>query len=265
MTTMAYNNNSDNQRRELPPTITTLDLDNVSITLPRKSKYGKMAAYWCLGNSMSNTDVIFQLCPDSAGMSVIFPPSKFHAQAEEVDKYGMVLNVTNPHTIDALAALDEKALKFFMDNRAIFFEKYYTDDMIRHKVFCPIVKPVDLANGYGARIAVKISQDASSRHPVEVFTYNANENTMSPTHFKDIRKGDDVVPIVSIGGMWCLSGRTCGYSLEACRILVIPNHIANGTGFVMGSGLPTPTLVYPTVDSIHVRTRIDPVSMDECK
>jgi hypothetical protein len=263
MTTMACNNNSDDQQSSLPTTITTLDLNDVFITLPKISKKsGNTMAYWCLGNSMSNTDVIFQLCPDGTRMSVAFPPSQFN-NAVGTDKYGMSLHVTDPLIMDALAALDAQALQFFLDHRESFFKKSYTDDMIRFGSFCPIVKPVDLEKGYGARVGVKIMQNASARHPVEVFTYNAKENTMSPTHFKDIRKGDDVVPIVSMGGIWCVSGGKCGYTLEACRILVIPNQKANGTGFAMGSGRPTPTVVYPTIDSVHDQTSTVSAGMDE--
>jgi hypothetical protein len=203
---------------------------------PIKNKRGSPTGYISEDTPECRQKPTFQLSGPGKAMHVTFDPKSYDEENKNVT---LSLTLEDEAVKTAVEKLDEIIIGYLHTNQKFFFRKEdKTMDMIRAMHFRSSIVQDDEGK-YLPRLQCKI--DTTTPDKVEVYRLRSDAKKMSKCTYNDIKRGDLVIPIVSINSIWCISNRA-GFSYNLERILIKNQEKQCMPLFNMGMDCATPVL-----------------------
>lgn len=203
---------------------------------PVKNKRGSPTAYMSEDTPESRQKPTFQLCGPGKAMHVTFDLKSYDDENKNVT---LCLTLEDDTVKSAVEQLDEIIVTYLHVNQKFFFRKEdKTREMIKSMHFRSSITQ-DEEEKYLPRLQCKI--DTSSPDKVEVYRLSADATKMTKCTYHDIKRGDLVVPIVSINSVWCINNRA-GFSFNLERVLIKTQQKECMPLFNMGTDCAQPIL-----------------------
>ena len=219
-------------------TVDNYELNTVCLTKPTVTRRNTTVSYFCEGNPLSGVPCKFQLCPSGTRLIAAFEPSRFDKTGE--GKLKLQVNITDPKIHAFCETLDDIVKDFMIANKSAFYKGNPSESMIR-TLFRPIIKPVDEEKGYPPRIGIVLDTEPTSLNRVKVERYDPVTNQKFDAYFGDIKRGDEVIPFVTIDATWVMAGNRSGYNFKAVKLMYIPSAGAADVELDLGDDMPPPT------------------------